>query len=1045
MTDYLFRGDLSALDPEVAELIDLEAERQYRRLILIPSESTTAPAVREALGSVFQNIYAEGYPPEETRWMRESEILNYAERLGEYRRFSDPRFYKGVEYADIAEALARRRVAERFATNGVSADDLYVNVQPLSGAPANNAVYHALLQPGDTLMGMDLFHGGHLSHGSKANRSGKLYNAVHYSVDPETERLNYNTIAELAAEHKPKIIVVGYSSYPWAVSWEKWRAIADSVGAILMADIAHVAGLVVTGAYPSPVGYADIITFTTHKTLCGPRGACILTTDSLLARKIDRAVFPGEQGGPHVNVFAALAVAMKLAGSEPFKALQHQIVKNAVTFTECLRERGFRIAYGGTDTHLMNLDCKSVKGPDGTPLSGDMAARILDVAGIVVNRNTIPGDTSALRPTGIRMASPWVTQRGFKEAEMTQLADIIADLLQATTPYTLLGRSSPSLRAKADFLFLEDAKIRVRELAEKAGIDFMPTRHSYPHFYYLDDDTSAGEDWDALDLSGEQVRAFLNFTLSSDVEALQPGESQPTRLNLPQRPVDGYLTCLSATEFRLNLPSKDLPLAAAFLRDLSEGYITFDADLQRKIPGPVVVADSTALAEPRVTGDPIGARKPWYIGIPNEGAGDPLPPFEWREPPEDESSLKRTPVYDLHKALGAKMVPFAGWEMPVWYTSVLEEHLAVRQAAGLFDVAHMGVYQAEGPEACAFLDSVCANHIGKLAVGESLYTHFLDADANVIDDLLVYRRDHEKYMVVVNAANDDKDWAWLNAVREGTVRVDNARPWARAYGYNVTLRNLRDPKEGADMRVDIALQGRRSRDILLALGCDTETRKRIMRLKRTELCEAEVGGFDLVVSRTGYTGEKMAFELFVHPERAAELFKALLEVGEPYGLKPCGLGARDSLRTEAGLPLYGHEMGGDLNLGVGEAGFGAFVKVYKPWFIGRDAYLAREKQRQNVVARFRFPEKGTRMAHHGDPVLDKRGKVIGVVTSCAADMDGLLTGQAYVPLKYAEEGTPLYIFQGAPNKALKSPADLTAGDRTILPSEAVVLPRFPKL
>ena len=523
MTDFLFRGDLRDVDPQVAELIDLEAERQYRRLILIPSESTAAPAVRQALGSVFQNIYAEGYPSEDTRWMRENEILNYAERLGEYRRFSEPRFYKGVEYADIAEALARRRVAERFATNGVSADDLYVNVQALSGAPANNAVYHALLQPGDTLMGMDLFHGGHLSHGSKANRSGKLYHAVHYSVDPETERLNYNAIAELVAEHKPKIIVVGYSSYPWAVNWEKWRAIADSVGAILMADIAHVAGLVVAGAYPSPVGYADVITFTTHKTLCGPRGACILTTDRLLAKKIDRAVFPGEQGGPHVNVFAALAVAMKLAGSEQFKTLQHQIVKNAVAFTERLRERGLRIAYGGTDTHLMNLDCKSVKGPDGTPLSGDMAARILDVAGTVVNRNTIPGDTSALRPTGIRMASPWVTQRGFKEAEMQALADIIADLLQATTPFTLPGRRRPLLRAKVDFLFLEDAKIRVRQLAEQAGIDFMPTRHGAPHFTYLDDDTSSGEPWDALDLSGEQVRSFLNFVLISDIEALQSG------------------------------------------------------------------------------------------------------------------------------------------------------------------------------------------------------------------------------------------------------------------------------------------------------------------------------------------------------------------------------------------------------------------------------------------------------------------------------------------------------------------------------------------
>ena len=261
------------------------------------------------------------------------------------------------------------------------------------------------------------------------------------------------------------------------------------------------------------------------------------------------------------------------------------------------------------------------------------------------------------------------------------------------------------------------------------------------------------------------------------------------------------------------------------------------------------------------------------------------------------------------------MVPFAGWEMPVQYTSIVEEHLATRQAAGLFDVSHMGVYQAEGPDAAPFLDSVCGNDIAALAVGESVYTHFLDPQSNVIDDTLVYRRDEDRYLVVVNASNDDKDWAWLNAVREGRVMVDPARPWARAFGRDVILRNLRDPKEGADMRVDIALQGPKSREILLALGVDAQTRKRIMALKRTELCEAVVGGFDLVVSRTGYTGERMAFELFVHPDQAPELWNRLMEVGAPLGLKPCGLGARDSLRTEAGLPLYGQEMGGELSLG----------------------------------------------------------------------------------------------------------------------------------
>jgi glycine hydroxymethyltransferase len=274
--------------------------------------------------------------------------------------------------------------------------------------------------------------------------------------------------------------------------------------------------------------------------------------------------------------------------------------------------------------------------------------------------------------------------------------------------------------------------------------------------------------------------------------------------------------------------------------------------------------------------------------------------------------------------------------------------------------------------------------------------------------------------------------------------VDLDRPEARCFGKDVILRNLRDPKEGEDMRVDIALQGPKSRDILFAMGVDAPTRKRIMKLQRTDLCEAVVGGFDLVVSRTGYTGEKMAFELFVHPEKAAALFHAILKAGEAYGIKPCGLGARDSLRTEAGLPLYGHEMGGDFNLGVAEAGFDSYVKVYKSWFIGRAAFLAREAKRKAVVVRFRFPEKGVRMAHHGDPVLDKRGKVIGMVTSCAVDMEGLLTGQAYIDENAAEEGTSISIYQNAPKEGGKAPAQLKMGEKAVLPTAAVVLRRFPK-
>src|SRR5512141_1450319 len=292
MPDFLFRGSLAKLDPDVYELTQLEAERQARKLILIPSESTSPLAVREALSSAFQNIYAEGYPDEETRWMSEEEILDYPARLAEYRRNGDPRYYKGVEYADVVEALARRRAAEAFAANGFSADQIYVNVQALSGAPANNAVYNALMNIGDTVLGLNLLHGGHLSHGSSVNRSGKYYNAVHYTVD-EKEKLDYDKIRALALETRPKLIIAGYSSYSWVPDWHQFRLIADEVGAYFLADISHIGGLIAAGVVPSPIGIAHIIMSTTHKSLDGPRGAVLMTTDPAIARKIEKAVFPG--------------------------------------------------------------------------------------------------------------------------------------------------------------------------------------------------------------------------------------------------------------------------------------------------------------------------------------------------------------------------------------------------------------------------------------------------------------------------------------------------------------------------------------------------------------------------------------------------------------------------------------------------------------------------------------------------------------------------------------------------------------------------------
>ncbi len=1049
MTDFLFRGSLADLDPEVYRLTQLEAERQARKLILIASESQAPLAVREAMGSAFQNIYAEGYPEDEWRKMPEADLFNYPARLAEYRRRGDPRYYKGVEYADVVESLACRRAAEAFAANGVKPEQIFVNVQALSGGPANNAVYQALVNLGDTILGMNLLHGGHLSHGSSVNRSGKWFKAVHYAVDPLTERIDYEKVRALALEHKPKLLIAGASSYSWVPDWKKFREIADEVGATFLADISHLGGLVAAGVVPSPIGYAHVVMSTTHKSLDGPRGAILLTTDAAIAKKIDKAVFPGEQGGPHVHIFAALALTFKLAQTEQFKQLQAQTIKNAAAMADQFQKRGLRVPFGGTDTHLVNVDVTSIQNPAGVGLSGDMAARILDLAGIVVNRNTIPGDKSALNPSGIRLGTPWITQRGFDEAKTRQLTDIMANVLLACAPHAVeTVRKGKATRAKLDFEILNTARLQIREMAEQAGLDFAYEKSVYPHFFYVDDLSATG----IFTLEGERVRQFLDYAVSADLSALKPGSVTETTLATPRGTFEGELRCQAEGLYQLAVRAEDAGSVATWLRDLSDGYISFRLDGKAdfdpaRLPGPVLVRDAEAAQGHSFRPAAQGQAKPWCIGIQTQG-GEAKPAFDWQDA---EGTLKRTSLYDVHKSLGGRMVPFAGWEMPVQYSGVKEEHLATRQAAGLFDVSHMGVYEVLGRDAASFLDTVCGNDCGGLRPGESLYTHFLTPDADVIDDTLVYRRGAEKFLVVVNASNDDKDRTWLESVRDGKVKIDNNRPWARTFGYEAVLRNLRDSAAGDEMRVDIALQGPKSRDILLAMGVDAETKRRILKLKRTELCDAVVGGFDLIVSRTGYTGEKMAFELFVHPNRAPEFWNAILQAGEPFGVKPVGLGARDSLRTEAGLPLYGHEMGlgsgkfGERDLGVAEGGFGSYVKPYKPWFIGREAFLAREAARKGVVVRFRFTEQGVRMAHNGDPVVDKKGKVIGWVSSCSLDSEGYLTGQAYISLANAAEGTPIFIFQGAPKEMGTAPAQMTLKDKATLPGAAVVVSRFAKL
>jgi glycine hydroxymethyltransferase len=1029
--DFLFRGDLEELDPDVAELIRHETARQKRKLIMIPSESTIPQAVQEAVGSSFMNIYAEGYPLDSTRTMLQQDLVDYHQRLPEYRRIGDQRYYEGTEYANMLESLTRRRCAEIFATPHASADQLYVNVQPLSGAPANSAVYTALLKPGDTIMSMNLAWGGHLSHGAAANRTGKIFNIIAYGIHADTENLDYDAMLKMAQEHKPKIIIGGYSSFPLAPDWQKYREIADAVGAYLLADVAHFAGLIAADAYPSPVGIADIVTFTTHKTLQGPRGAVIITHRADLSKLLDKGVFPGEQGGPHMNQIAGLAVALRFAQSDQFKTLQHQTIANARRLAEKLAVRGLRLVYKGTDSHMVVVDLRGIKGEDGTALSGPMGARLLDMVGVVCNFQTIPGDASALRPSGIRLGLPWITQRGFGYAEIDRLADVIADVLCNAKPYTTVSQGKKEFRAKIAFDTLQDATLRVRQLTDEVGIDTNAKADSYPHFTYLDDAYPQG--WHTADIRGDKATDFLNIALTSDVQQLTIGGKQATNVLEPEGRImsSGFLEKVSDTQYLLHI-EKNAGRVLSWLRALSDGFVLADlSDTSLTLPGPVDVRDGGIPAtKMTATPDEAYSRKTHYVGL--NGAyfaltrGALLPVFEWVEPLEQ--TLLTTPLTELHKSLGAKMAPFAGYDMPLWYDSVMNEHLAVRQKAGIFDVTHMGVWDAQGEDAEAFLNAITANDVSKLKVGSSHYTFLLDVDGKPFDDLLIYRLAQNHFFIVVNASNNDKNWTWVNGVKNGKYLIDRGLPSRVLPTTDFVLRDLRAESSGADRRVDIALQGPESLNMLVKLGGTDGEIAKIQALPWAGITRVQLGNYNLIVSRTGYTGERVAFEVFPHPDQAAQLFKELVDLG----VVPCGLAARDSLRIEAGLPLYGHEMAGDLDLNPADAGMGSYVKVNKPFFVGKVGFLHHEAKRDGEIVRFRFVNKAGRMAHPNDPVTDSKGNKVGTVTSCSRDSEGYRLGQAYIKTGFRKVGTELSIVAGASEGKSGNPEVVT------------VLSRFPE-
>lgn len=389
--------ELQKVDPAMLELVHLETERKETSLELIPSENVVSKAVMEVVGSVLTDKYCEGYP--------------------------GARYYGGCVHYDTIENLARERAKKIFSTEQNNLE--YVNVQPHSGSNANMAVYYSLLKPGDTVLGPRLDHGGHLTHGSPVNFSGKYFNIVAYGVNPETELFETSEIRRLALEHKPKMIISGATAYSRVFDWKALSEIAKEVGAVLMADIAHYAGLIVGGAYPSPVGYADVITTTTHKTLRGPRGGMIMTNSEKISKAVDKMIFPGIQGGPLMHQVAGKAVAFLEASKPEFKTYAHQILKNAQTLADCLTKNGIRIVTGGTDSHLMVLDLRGKKA------TGADFETALGKVGITVNKNTVPNDPAPPKITsGVRLGTPAITTRGFKEGEMFEVADLITQALE---------------------------------------------------------------------------------------------------------------------------------------------------------------------------------------------------------------------------------------------------------------------------------------------------------------------------------------------------------------------------------------------------------------------------------------------------------------------------------------------------------------------------------------------------------------------------------------------------------------------------------------
>lgn len=1014
----------------IESLLEWERTRQRRQLILIPSESMCIPPAAAMVGSAFGHLYAEGYPEPILDHVPRFSATDAARFASWQRRLSDHRYYKGCVNVDMLELLAQRYAAEAWSRleGSPPADRIFVNCQPLSGAAANNAVYEALLEPGDTILGMKLSHGGHLTHGSEFNISGRRYHAVGYGVDETTRKLDYVKLVLLAREHRPKLIIGGTSAYPWDLEWNRLREVADEVDAYLLADVAHLAGPILGEGLNNPLPYADVVTYTTHKALCGPRGAMIVSRDEAIAQAVDAAVFPGLQGGPHMDSIAGIARLFELIVQqrEAFGAFQQAILNNTATLAQELIHRGFALEYGGTNTHMVLIDLRAfpTPGEPDVPVDGEIASRLLELAGIVVNKNTLPGDEAAGESSGIRMGMPWATQRGIRREHIETLADVVHLVLRGVhTTRVWVPGNVRRCRGRIDPAILRRARAMTDALLE--AMDGTPAQAPTTAALNVEPSQEA-----VLLVRGDKVRAGLQQVMTCHLADL--GEKDPPRLGLlldgQARVIDkACVFCLPSEgreqRFGLVVKASGAPRVVEWLEALSDGYALIDPDdLQAKVDGPMVVEDVTTtdlglllsdaargildrlpecadkeLSVAELGLDPeasvIDPRKTYFIGqnaLMEQAERDPA--LSWLlentdAPKRDyayhppEPGIRKTALNDLHRELGARMVAFADWEMPVHYRDgIFAEHRAVRTTAGLFDVSHMGVFEIAGRHATAFLETVLAGCVSRLDPGMAGYNYLLYPDGTAMDDVYLYRMAWDRYLLVVNGANAERDWDWLTAVNRRDVVIEPALPGGplKQVDGSVELRNVREA--GADSLVDLALQGPKSLDVLCRLAGDND-REALRQLSMNACTTVRLHGVRAIAARTGYTGELVGFELFVHPDHAVKVFQDLLDAGQADGLKACGLGARDSTRTEAGFPLFGHELEGAHGGTLTECGYGFVPRFHVPFFIGRAAYMRRvTPQRRKML---RLAGQGRKSLRPGHILLNAAHEPVGVVTSFA--------------------------------------------------------------